>query len=295
MHRAEELHHAEPPRPQEAVRFYERAVRQNEPAALLPLATLHHYGLPDGVVPLRPNPALAVRYYEQAALMADVHDQVQARDRLREMRRHAPTAAVVRPSPVRPKHVPRSDSQNVHDSGVVRSIAVSLSKLPEPNMSMTDALGAARRFCGDKAGALRVIDAMERNTTPLTSLGMTESDVLRKVVGRIESAASDEARMNMQNMLVLELQACADADTCTSGRVARVVDSLSALDESVNIKPSWVLRQEMMATAATMGEDAFDAGLLRQKLHDVYVAPGLATTEFIDAEILSWGLSATTP
>ena len=291
---ADTLHHAEPPRPRSAVRHYERAVARNHPEALLPLATLYHYGLPEGREPLPPNPALAVQYYEQAALMADVQDQVQARERLAEMRIIPPPPpahvhlVVVQP-PKTPKHVPRSDSQNVHDSGVVRSISVSLSKLPEPHLSPTDALGAARRMCTGKPGAMAVIDQMERNTTPLTSVGMTETEVLRRVVSRIE-AANEDKRKDMSTMLALELQACADGNTCSGGRVARVVDSLSVLDEAVVIKPSWALRQEMMALASTMGDDAFDADRLRQKMHDAYVKPGLASAEFVDAEIASWAL-----
>ena len=292
LEQAEMLHNAEPPRPQSAVIHYRRAVSQHHTEALLPLATLYHYGLPEGVEPLRPNPALAARFYEQAALMADVQDQVQARERLLEMRRVPPPPGNVPPPPAppAPRHVPRSDSQNVHDSGIVRSIAVSLSKLPEPHLSMTDALGAARRICANRSDAIRVIDAMERNTTPLTSLGITEAEVLRKVVSRIERADSEEKRQNMADMLAIELQACADGDTCTSGRVARVVDSLSALDDGVVLKPSWVIRQEMMSTASTMGEAAYDGETLRQKLMDVYVKPGLVTEEFVDAELATWAL-----
>jgi TPR repeat protein len=295
LDRAEALHHADPPRARAAVRLYEAAVRGNEAGALLPLARLHHYGLPEGPDPVAPNPARAVRFYEHAVLMADVRDRVEAMERLREL--HQPPRAHVilvhdepAPPPKAPKHVPRSDAQNVHDSGVTRTVAVSLSKLPEPHLSMTDALGAARRFCNGDADALGVLDKMETNTTPLVSLGVTESDVLRRVVSRIESAGDETVRDNMARMLVLELKACADGNTCTSGRVARVVDSLSVLDPAVSIKPAWVLRQEMMGVAASMGDDGHDVERLRQKLHDTYVRPGLATAAFVDAEIASWQL-----
>lgn len=181
------------------------------------------------------------------------------------------------------KHSPLSDPQNVHDSSVVKSIKASLNKLPHPRLSVSDSIQRARELCKDNHRALQTIDRMQTNTLPLLSLGMREAEVLQKVVSAIPDNDNDK-----EAMLVLELQDAADTNSCASGRVARVVGTLCALDERVSIVPTWALKQEILATASTL--NTHDEDVIKSALYKAYVEPGLATTAFIDKEVASWGL-----
>lgn len=179
---------------------------------------------------------------------------------------------------------PASDSQNVHDSTVVKTVKASLSRLPSnPRMGLSESLTRARLICKDRHAALETLDKMERNTTPLMALGLTESEVLQRVISAIDDNDSDK-----ETMLALELEECHKAASCASGRVARVVGSLCALDDRVKIMPTWALKQEMLAKAATL--HTHDPEAIKKALHDEYVTPGLATIEFVDAEVASWRL-----
>lgn len=182
-----------------------------------------------------------------------------------------------------PKHSPLSDPQNVHDSTVVKSIKASLKKLPHPRLSVGDSIQRARELCKDNRRALQTIDRMQTNTIPLLSLGMREADVLQKVVSAIPDNDKDK-----EAMLVLELQDAADTNSCASGRVARVVGTLCALDDRVSIVPTWALKQEILATASTL--NTHDEEVIKSALYKAYVEPGLATATFIDKEVASWGL-----
>jgi hypothetical protein len=133
---------------------------------------------------------------------------------------------------------------------------------------------------------------MERNTHPVSSLKMTEVEVLRKVWGRIQSETTQETKDDMVNMLKLRLNECGKDASCASGRVARVVDSLTTFDDAVNLRPLWALRQEMMAKASVLqknhNSDSSFTEYLRTQFTKDYVDTGLMTANVLNAELASW-------
>lgn len=315
--KAQHAHHAEPPLGQTAIRHYD-AVLAKEPQtteALYEKATILDHGILQGPEPVLPNPTLAIGFYRQIAVMGTPREQALAMDRLRELddrlllnppprRQHVFTlqrdlAATDNVRQVQTQRVhatpkPRSDSQNVHDSSVVKSVKTALDRLHPSQLSLETTLREIRQSLVDDQDALKGLDLIERNTHPVSSLKMTEVEVLRKVWGRIQSEPLPETKEDMVNMLKIRLNECGKDASCASGRVARVVDSLSTFDDAVNLRPLWALRQEMMAKASVLQKnynlDNFQEHLRTQFTKD-YVNTGLMTANVLDAELASWNLS----
>ena len=298
------LHEGEVPRARTAVELYERALAEGDARALLPTAQIMDHGVPQGPEPVAANPYLAIDFYRKAAVLGTAREQAIARDRLvelgdrvlelpppRRQRPPAPQGALPRddgPGPV-------SDSQNVHDSVVVRSVKAALDRLPPSAISTEDTLKQVRERLGEDEDALRGLDLMERNTQPLSALGQKETDVLRKVWGFVQAEPDAERKKDMETMLALRLRETGAEASCASGRVSRVVDALSTFHEGVNLRPMWALRQEMLAKAATLREaQPEDAPkpfkeVLRDAFQKDYVDTGLASATVVDAELASWG------
>lgn len=318
--RAQKAHHAEPPLGRTALRQYSAAIEEDPaPETLFQMATLLDHGILQGPEPVVPNPEMAMGYYRQVAVLGSARDQALARERLFDLgdRRvfvnPPPRRQVVAPAvPARRTAAdvlenvnqhPRSDSQNVHDSSVVKTVKLALDRMGPSALSLETTLVDVRRALADDEDALRGLDLMEKNTVPLTAIKMTEVEILRKVWGRIQAEADPTSRENMQDMLKLRLKESGQEASCASGRVARVVDSLSTFDEGVKLRPLWALRQEMLGTASVLrgqtnrddatGTAAATATPLVTRLRDeftkVYVNTGLMTPDVLEAELSSWG------
>lgn len=328
--KAVHAHHAEPPLGQTAIRHYDAVLANNGPEtteALYEKATILDHGILQGPEPVLPNRNLAIGFYRQIAVLGTPREQALAMDRLRELddrllfnppprRQHVFTQQRDRVAidnvrfqqqqqqrqgqneipPPPPPPGPRSDSQNVHDSSVVKSVKTALDRLYPSQLSLETTLRQIRQSLAEDQDALKGLDLMERNTHPVSSLKMTEVEVLRKVWGRIQSETTPETKDDMVNMLKLRLNECGKDASCASGRVARVVDSLSTFDDSVNLRPMWALRQEMMAKASVLQQQthADDTSLtehLRTQFTKDYVDTGLMTANVLDAELESWNLT----
>lgn len=186
-----------------------------------------------------------------------------------------------------------SDKHNVHDSGVIKSVAESYKKIKSNNHEKaTDALIELRQLCESNKNALRVLDKIETSTTPITSLNdEKEIDVLLTVWNRIQTF--DDKEKIKQN-LILNLADCIDNNTlvCTNGRVARVMDTLNIIDPLVEIKPRWAIRREIMDLAAKMRDEYNELETFKQHLRNEcklrYVDTNLMTQKLLDAELNSW-------
>lgn len=307
--RARRLHHATPPLARSAEREYERASRRGYAQALIPRAMLLEHGLPEGPEPLPPNPTVATDIYLQAALLGDAREQGFARERLAQLApgvpvvarpqpamRRVPVLEPVRHTPSGPVAVVKSDSQNVHDSCLVRHIKASLDKLPDPPQGQLVLLRQFLQTGSDedkrRSNALRVIDSMETNTVELHGIHTTEANVLSKVWYATMVPGDEEETKLRRDMLVERLAEIAREKSCTSGRVARVVDALSVFDERVKLNPTWVLRREMLDKAAVLAQKTHDRPLkevLLEHFIQDYVNTGLMPRYLVDAELKEWG------
>lgn len=311
--RAHQLHHATPPRARSALRAYRQAARDGYVQAYLPMAMLIEHGLPDGPEPLAPNENDAQEFYMQAALWGDARERALATERVGPLivaRVRIQEAA--RPPPPRPRRVAQlepvnvetdgrvtarapSDSQNVHDSVLVRHLRESVARLPVPTEGNLQTLHEVRDFLTGRGakGGVTTLDEMEKNTIPLTSLNLTESDVLARVWQATKVDGDEEQTSLRQDMLLQRMEESAQEGSCASGRVARVVDALSVFDQRVALKPSWAIRRELLDKAAVLAAEHKGPEPLVDKLRRVfteeYVQKGLIAAAVLKAELDEWG------
>jgi hypothetical protein len=162
----------------------------------------------------------------------------------------------------------RNDPQNVHETNVVHELKQLYEKIQNKNAVEEQILGTAMADIrdvrasidrltdhGKKQNALKALDMMLKQNF-VSSLDTNETEVLSNVWKRIHSADNTEQRENLRDSLVNSLSECVEKDyngngqlVCTTGRVSRVLNSLTLIDNDPNInKPvmtSEILRNEV--------------------------------------------------
>lgn len=208
---------------------------------------------------------------------------------------------VLDPPPVVKTDIPTvtvtSDAHNVHDSGVTKSLASTYNRLKKghpPVKSLSECLVEVRKLCESQnsKNALKALDTIEQSSTGVTALNDDkEVNVLHTVWNRLCTDHGEEAK----NILVSQLADCVHEDgylVCTSGRVARLVDTLSVIDPLVTITPRWATRRELLDLAATTRAKYTDTNTFKAELRSEskkrYVDTGLITQAMLDAELNTW-------
>lgn len=219
-----------------------------------------------------------------------------------------------------------NDMHNTHNSQVVSTVALSLKRLqddtplqysPAQSLAQVRNTIAARPRCDKRDDALKSLDAIERNIIPLTAVGMTESEALNVIWNRIHTESFEASRGDLIDILydqLADMQAHG-SPVCATGRLERIVDTLSTFDDNVAIKPTYVITEEMMNKANQLrsvvldkyNDDQahrkqLDMGLapdqdkvdtevrdtIRQMLHKDYVDSGILTEDKFDSELDKW-------
>jgi hypothetical protein len=163
--------------------------------------------------------------------------------------------------PVRP--VARSDGQNVHDTGLVASMRASLAKLKElngPRPYVAHDLDEIRNSLPRQSAAQNVLDQMASNAVPLSAYGMTESEILSTIWGRIQDPINQDRREDLVKSLQSSLEQCYEVGgpqgqpsmVCATGRTTRAVQSLEKVDRAdlVTLRPKWAMDQEIQTAGA---------------------------------------------
>ena len=152
--------------------------------------------------------------------------------------------------------VARSDAQNVHDSGLVASMRASLAKLRQGTRDVPQDLSEIRQALPARSRAQNVLDRMASNHQPLSAYGMTESEILSAVWGRIQDPINQDRRTDLIASLQGSLEDCYEGSrgevVCATGRTARAVQSLEQIDrrDLVELQPKWAMDQEIQNTGA---------------------------------------------
>jgi len=161
-----------------------------------------------------------------------------------------------------------NDTQNVHDSSLIRSVKQSIKNLQNStnlSINLSDSLRNLRSFiqskpeCDRKENSLRTLDSMEKNHEPLVAFELKESDLLHLVWNRINNNHS-ENKNNLKDNLYDQLANGIEHDkvVCTTGRFTRVLDSLNVLDDQVSIKSRSVINRELMDKSAMIRKEMYD-------------------------------------
>lgn len=190
------------------------------------------------------------------------------------------------------------DTQNVHDPVLAQHVRTSYQSLPEPSgMDLGECLREIRAHIRDhpvaleRDRALRTLDRMEMGTQDMTYVDGKEVDVLHRVWPLLTVSGDAAATAERRTLLVHRL---AEADgVCTSGRVARVLDTLSGLDDRVRLRSKFILRRELLDKAARLAADPATKRPLLPTLREVfyrdYVMTGLVPVRILDEELHEWG------
>ena len=224
----------------------------------------------------------------------------------------------------------RNDPQNTHDHVVVNTVRESVRKLKaqtDQSIPLPMALSQVRNYINTsdmseakRSDAIATLDKIESSQGLLSGTSESESDVLGLVWNRIHSDINRDNLDSLKRNLANELAEGVEHGrvVCSRGRFNRIVDSLNKVDPAVEIKPMWVLQQEMLGKAAAVRnemenglskqeKDALETleptpeqeqivdsfkqnfvGKLKQNFQQEYVASGLMSQEIMDAELNKW-------
>jgi len=203
------------------------------------------------------------------------------------------------------------DNQNVHNSTIVNSIKNSIDKLKDNTLTDIEQILYELREEINKSSiskikrinAIKTLDTMERINGDISSIGMTELEVLQLVYSRINNNTDYILKKNLKENLINELSEAVEHDkvVCVQGRSSRVLDTLNGIDNDVRIIDSSILKQEMNYKGMIIYNDLstkYDGDILSNKFKEVilnnfrkeYVAKGLITDQKLESEIDSWNL-----
>ena len=218
----------------------------------------------------------------------------------------------------------RNDQHNVHDTGVVNSIKVTINKLHDTTDQVIDkerAVSDIRSYIQEcstlnetqREYANKVLDRMESNNDLITSVDKKETDILQIVYNRIKHPDNSDNQQTLMENLVENLAASVENENivCPSGRVSRLVDALNTIDTHVSIKPDWAFRQEMLGRASKLRQELLekqdestqndiDQGIERPEFDNLYkhqlltefqrdyVDTGLLSDTKLQAELDQW-------
>jgi hypothetical protein len=150
-----------------------------------------------------------------------------------------------------------SDTQNVHDHAVTRSMHKALRDMASSGDASEDVTMCILESDASptaKADALAVLDTL--GTSQHSTLGTSEREALDKVWNRIRNLP-DEAARNAETILVAQLASGVERGhvVCSTGKIARIVSTLDGIVDEPTIKPMWAIREEIGSLAARVRDD----------------------------------------
>jgi hypothetical protein len=163
----------------------------------------------------------------------------------------------------------KSDSQNVHDHTLVKTVNRSVKKLKdttELTVSVEDTMRLLRKRIetrpdsDKKTDAIKTLDAIERNHSSLLAFNMKETELLHLLWNRIVNNHNDspDLKDNLYDQLSDSVEH--DSVVCSSGRFTRLLDSLTIVDPDVTIKSKEVIHRELMDKS----------GMIQKRLYNEY-------------------------
>jgi hypothetical protein len=148
-----------------------------------------------------------------------------------------------------------TDTQNVHDHTLIKTVNESILKLKkgtELTVPMEDTLKDLRTHIESKTtndkktDALKTLDTIERNHQELIAFKMKEVDLLHLLWNRIVNNHKDKPDLkdNVYDQLADSVEH--DNVVCSTGRFTRLLDSLNVVDDNVHIKSRALINRELM-------------------------------------------------
>lgn len=138
-----------------------------------------------------------------------------------------------------------SDSQNVHDRSVsdinkrrykrLRKLVTGGDRNTTPHTASSEDVVAwvrERANTNKLQAAVRAVERITWDNSPVMSIDANESDVLRLAFTRIQSETDPERRDNLEKIFMQQLSDCEEGNNmvCSTGRVSRILDVFTAMD-----------------------------------------------------------------
>lgn len=141
----------------------------------------------------------------------------------------------------------RNDSQNVHDTGVVQSIrkineTLEKYRSKNPENEIKEFMLYVNKST-KKSNVLRVLERFEED----------EKNTFSSVWNYIRNKSN---RNDFINVLIDNLDSGVEYGhvVCAMGRKSRIINSLAGMDETIEIKPTWAIKEEIFSIAAKIRE-----------------------------------------
>lgn len=156
----------------------------------------------------------------------------------------------------------RTDTQNVHDSGVqshIRSAIINLKQHQPPTaISVSESVKQIKHAIMNESKlsdqirerALTAISRIVQQNGIIVSIQLNELEILRLVWNRIIHPDNKEVQHMLADNLILQLADIMTDDThacCIQGRITRIIQSLECADAKgiVNLVPLWAIKEEI--------------------------------------------------
>jgi hypothetical protein len=164
-----------------------------------------------------------------------------------------------------PINVRRNDTQNVHEHAVNKQLQLNITDLykqVKPNINVLPEIRnyITRKGKGDRRDlAIQILDDIERNEQVFEYYeNLTLAEILSMVWIRIKQLKESE---NAKEMLLNNLVDCIQHGypVCATGKIARIVDTLTIFDESLmKSKPTWMIKEEIHAKVANIRDTEYN-------------------------------------
>jgi hypothetical protein len=151
--------------------------------------------------------------------------------------------------------VATSDKQNVHDSGVIKTITQSIENVKNKigdfieNPEITAKITNYFPTVSDKNNKIKqTLTHINENDGLVMPYGMTHKNILN-VVDNYINKQDKEKKDNLIGILGDQLSNCINKkgmNVCNTGIFNRIINTLNGVTDEVSIKPEWALRKEML-------------------------------------------------
>jgi len=204
-----------------------------------------------------------------------------------------------------------TDSQNVHDHSVVKTVHKNLESLPVTAPNSVEhvrdcVLNLADLHPDDKIKALMTLDDLDDKNIHST-FGVTEVEALDRTWAKIQGTSDSKTRTNLEEMLGRQLASAVENGhvVCSTGKISRIVDTFQGITEDMKTtKTMSAVSEELGNLAAKIREECLRAhGPMERQAYESGQNPGLevemktmfkdrATKDYVDGlgmspEILS--------
>lgn len=162
----------------------------------------------------------------------------------------------------------KSDSQNVHNITIPNSVHVALNHIINLNSTMhvgtfKDAFTSYQQELQDsdldshtKHQSIQVVRSLTSCTH--SKFRMSEQQVFAHVYTRIRNS---ENKISLINLFTQNLASAIEHDSvvCSTGKITRMVSTFDVVDDEIpDLKPDWILKEEIAAIAAKTREDVLN-------------------------------------